>query len=182
VDQPKPKLAWPSLGRRLEELSERERSAYFQAVHESTPSTPNIRSPLLAPPSERATYTYIRPEWQDVAEAARMVEALVERRRALLRQHRSLPAAPAASLSGGRTLACTPDENISDGTSAHASRAFFDDWDEPPWDLWLWYEDRRLLSWVPGAYLEDVEYGIEVNAVADLAWATDVEDLLAAAP
>jgi hypothetical protein len=60
-------------------------------------------------------------------------------------------AIPASQLRG-KILLYIPCENVSDGASKYASNGFFDAYDCPPWDTWLHYSDRTLMSWVCPKY------------------------------
>lgn len=71
----------------------------------------------------------------------------------------------------GRLLLYVPSENISDGASRFSSNGFFDVYDCPPWDLWLQYSERTLISWVPEVLLPLAQAGIDVNAVECIRWA-----------
>jgi len=70
---------------------------------------------------------------------------------------------PAKPLSGGRLLAFSPENTLSDGAANSNTKGFFDDDNILPWDTWVWYVtndpisnfewwrgcDSYLLSWVP---------------------------------
>ena len=71
----------------------------------------------------------------------------------------------------GRLLLYVPSENVSDGTSRYASNGFFDAYDCPPWDLWLQYSDRTLISWVPEILFPLAQAGIDANPVESIRWA-----------
>ncbi len=71
----------------------------------------------------------------------------------------------------GRLLLYIPSENVSDGASRFASKGFFDAYDCPPWDLWLQYSGRTLISWVPGVLFPLAQAGIDANAVDCIRWA-----------
>jgi hypothetical protein len=64
----------------------------------------------------------------------------------------------------GRFLTYIPSENMADGASRYASKGFFDPYDTPPWDLWLHYSDRTLVSWVPSLLVPLAQDGIDANA------------------
>ena len=71
----------------------------------------------------------------------------------------------------GRILLYVPCENVSDGASRYASNGFYDPYDCPPWDLWLQYSDRTLISWVPEVLFPLAQAGIDANAVDCIKWA-----------
>jgi hypothetical protein len=79
-------------------------------------------------------------------------------------------AIPASQLRG-KVLLYIPSENVSDGASKYASNGFFDACDCPPWDTWLHYSDRTLMSWVPEILLPLAQAGIDANPVACIEWA-----------
>ena len=71
----------------------------------------------------------------------------------------------------GRFLLYVPSDNVSDGASRYASSGFFDPDDCPPWDSWLQYSDRTLISWVPEVLFSLAQAGIDANAVDCIRWA-----------
>jgi hypothetical protein len=79
---------------------------------------------------------------------------------------------PQTSNDGGRLLLYSPEENVADGASQHASAGFFDVYDTPPWDTWVSYSDGTLLSWVPPQLVGMVQRGIDVNPVDCIRWLT----------
>jgi hypothetical protein len=79
-------------------------------------------------------------------------------------------AIPASQLRG-RLLLYIPSENVSDGASRFASNGFFDAYDCPPWDLWIRYCDRTLISWVPEVLFPLAQPGIDANPVECIRWA-----------
>jgi hypothetical protein len=78
--------------------------------------------------------------------------------------------------SGGRLLCFDPSMTLSDGAALLSSGGFFDNHNVPPWDTWLCFaDDRYLVSWVPPAFVDLVDDGIEVNPEACILWAADVK-------
>jgi hypothetical protein len=80
-------------------------------------------------------------------------------------------AAPPSRIEG-RLLGYSPDETVWDGASEGATAGFFDVEDAPPWDFWLAYvvesgDQSRdyLVCWIPPAFVETAEIGIDVNPV-----------------
>lgn len=71
----------------------------------------------------------------------------------------------------GKILLYVPCENVSDGASKYASKGFFDAYDCPPWDTWLHYSDRTLMSWVPEILIPLAQAGIDANPVECITWA-----------
>ena len=99
-----------------------------------------------------------------------MVNRVIDLRSSLiksqpLREHVTPP-----SQLRGRLLIYVPSENVSDGASRYASNGFFDACDCPPWDLWLQYSDRTLISWVPEILFPLAQAGIDANPVECLRW------------
>lgn len=88
-------------------------------------------------------------------------------------------------LRGGRLVAFLPEQTIGDGGSTLESRCYFDWFDTPPWDAWVWLGERvpdktwgsdcYLLAWVPSSRIEDVDGGIEFCPSDCLHWATNIE-------
>ena len=72
---------------------------------------------------------------------------------------------------GGRLLAYVPAENLADGAAQYASDGFFDVNNVPPWDVWIDFSDRTLVSWVPCCLAEPVQAGIDVNPEGCIRWA-----------
>jgi hypothetical protein len=83
----------------------------------------------------------------------------------LFREHTTPP-----SQLRGRFLLYIPSENVSDGASRFASNGFFDAYDCPPWDLWIRYSDRTLISWVPEVLFPLAQAGIEANPIDCIRW------------
>jgi hypothetical protein len=70
----------------------------------------------------------------------------------------------------GRLLSYWPDENLACGAAEVQSLGFFDADNTPPWDLWVAFSDRMLLSWVPGELVEIAQRGIDINPEGCIAW------------
>jgi hypothetical protein len=101
-----------------------------------------------------------------------------DRRRAV----KANPATTAGRIEG-RLLGYGPDETVWDGASEAATMGFFDEVDEPPWDLWLGYVVETsgrsyLVSWIPPTLVGTAEDGINVNPVACLFWLDEFEQAL----
>jgi hypothetical protein len=84
----------------------------------------------------------------------------------------------------GRLMLWFPDEELTDGAAAVASRGFFDDHNAPPWGTWVGYfEDRGtglsgrtyLLAWVPTSLIESARAGIRVNPEVCIEWLANAE-------
>jgi hypothetical protein len=96
----------------------------------------------------------------------------------------------------GRLLLYAPDENLSDGAAESASQGFFTMENEPPWDLWLgWVVDlsyfastteismrtrarEYLVFWIPPAFVQAADDGIDVNPEACIEWLPELEHAL----
>jgi hypothetical protein len=89
----------------------------------------------------------------------------------------------------GRLLSFAPDETLSDGAAETVSKGFFDVDNEPPWDLWLGYVVEKssrpreyVVCWVPPAFLQAAEDGIEVNPEVCIDWLPELERELGLGP
>jgi hypothetical protein len=100
-----------------------------------------------------------------------IVKGVIDLRSSLIKSQLlgGLPTSP--SRLRGRLLLYVPSENVSDGGSRFASNGFFDPYDCPPWDLWLRYSDRTLVSWVPESLFPLAQVGIDANPVDCIRWA-----------
>lgn len=101
------------------------------------------------------------------------IEELAEKRASLLRKMSVFPFAAPSDLAQGRLLFYEPDYNVQDGASQYASKGYFDERDAPPWDTWICYVDRHLISWAPPSLLDLAQAGIETNAVDCIRWLDD---------
>jgi hypothetical protein len=72
----------------------------------------------------------------------------------------------------GRLLIYYPHENLACGAAEVSSNGFFDVNNVPPWDIWVDFSERTLVSWVPPVFLEAAQMGIDVNPEACIRWAT----------
>jgi hypothetical protein len=72
---------------------------------------------------------------------------------------------------GGRLLLYTPNENLACGAAEASSNGFFDVNNVPPWDIWVQYSGRTLVSWVPPALIDIAQMGIDVNPEECICWA-----------
>jgi hypothetical protein len=105
------------------------------------------------------------------AEREKIVAELVAKRSELLRiQKCEVSESEVLSGSRGRWLAYAPSENVEDGASRYASNGFFGDDDAPPWDTWVLYSDRTLVSWVPDVLVSLAQAGIDGNPVDSINW------------
>jgi hypothetical protein len=130
----------------------------------------SIDPPLRRQLRSEAFRSYDAALFQLGANRGEVVEGLAEKRASLLREMNSHPCVASCDLAGGRLLVYAPDENVEDGASQYQSKGYFDDQDAPPWDTWVCYFDRHLISWVPPSLLDLVQEGIAVNAVDCIHW------------
>jgi len=128
------------------------------------PLEEQLRSSVLAPAMPLSRL-------DSEAERERVVAELVAKRSELLRIQKC-EVSEAEVLSGprGRWLTYVPSENVHDGASRYASRAFFGDDDAPPWDTWVVYSDHTLVSWVPDVLISLAQAGIDGNPVLSINW------------
>ena len=99
-----------------------------------------------------------------------MVNRVIDLRSSLIKSQPLREDVTPPSQLRGRLLIYVPSENVSDGASGYASNGFFDACDWPPWDLWLHYSDRTLISWVPEILFPLAQAGIDANPVECLRW------------
>src|SRR5262249_8737478 len=103
-----------------------------------------------------------------------MVETLCENRANLLRSAKSYHERSTQDLAGGRILLYAPADNLFDGAAQYASKGFFDVNNTPPWDTWMAFEDKYLVSWVPPLLVDLVDAGINVNPEQCIMWADEI--------
>jgi hypothetical protein len=72
---------------------------------------------------------------------------------------------------GGRLLLYTPSENLACGAAEASSNGFFNVNNVPPWDIWVEFSERTLVSWVPPALVDVAQMGIYVNPEECIRWA-----------
>jgi hypothetical protein len=99
-----------------------------------------------------------------------------ERARSLKNEN---PDLPKNNLARGRLLICYPEESVWDGAAEAASMGFFDVADIPAWDTWCYYGIETkweptffIVSWVPSDFTELTQWGIDVNPVECIQWAS----------
>lgn len=124
-----------------------------------------LRSPVLKPPDSIGSF---------ISEATRseIVNRLIYLRSSLVQ---STGGTLSLDCGQGKILLYTPCENVSDGASRFASSGFFDPNDCPPWDTWLHYSDRTLLSYGPEMLIPLAQAGIDANAVDCIKWANELK-------
>jgi hypothetical protein len=129
------------------------------------PLARQLRSPILQPgcdmfPSNREQQAII-------------VEDLAEKRAAQLRLEHRYPSPLLGHPDSGRLLLYAPDESLFDGAAQYTSKGFFDVNNIPPWDTWVCFFEKYLVSWVPPQLVELASQGIDVNPEGCILWAPE---------
>jgi hypothetical protein len=104
----------------------------------------------------------------------------------LLHEQERWPNIAHTGLVGGRLLIYRPDATFADALAHDETFGFFDKWDAPPWDTWVWYEDQAsfvgcsvvegyLVCWIPDVFEELAEAGIEAQPYGAIVWADQAE-------
>jgi hypothetical protein len=106
------------------------------------------------------------------SERISIVEDVATRRAGLLKTMGWYPETSLINLTEGRILLYAPDDNLSDGAAVYPSKGFFDVNNVSPWDTWVCFADRYLVSWVPPVLEGLAEVGIKVNPEECIKWAT----------
>jgi hypothetical protein len=101
-----------------------------------------------------------------------IVEDVANRRAGLLKAMGRYPEISNVNISQGRILLYAPDDNLADGAAVYPSKGFFDMNNVPPWDTWVCYVGRHLVSWVPPVLEELVTAGLEVNPEECILWSS----------
>jgi hypothetical protein len=70
----------------------------------------------------------------------------------------------------GKILAFYPDMTMYDGISEQASDAFFDSDDVPPPELWLFFGENTLFSFIPDEFVGRANSGVENSMSGCLEW------------
>jgi hypothetical protein len=110
-------------------------------------------------------------EAQDEAQRQRIVEQVVKARAQVLNDsHSVIVRGETLDLAGGRLLLYFPTENLADGAAEVASGGVLDVNNVPPWDTWVEYHSRTLISWIPPWLESWVEDGIKVNPEQCICW------------
>jgi hypothetical protein len=99
-----------------------------------------------------------------------LVEELVEKRAALLSSQEPHSFSKNDIEKAGRLLFYFPNDNLADGAAQYSSNGFFDVDNVPPWDTWVHYSERTLVSWVPHQVVVLAQKGIDVNPEMCIRW------------
>jgi hypothetical protein len=97
-----------------------------------------------------------------------IVQSVISRRATLVNELIDLQIGPYRS--DGRLMSYWPEENLACGGAEYASVGFFDVDNTPPWDTWVAFSGKTLLSWVPDELVGLASKGIEANPEACIAW------------
>ena len=122
------------------------------------------------------------PEWLS------LVSDVIAQRERQLRVDGVNLSVEAKNLEDGRLLFFQPSASGHDGASQDASAGYFDYVDAPPWDTWVWFVEKELVtklwgesdggflvSWVPSLFVNLVQKGIDVNTTDCIKWAAEVD-------
>ncbi len=83
---------------------------------------------------------------------------------------------PPQDLAGGRLLVYEPEGTAVEGATPYESCGFFDAYDAPPWDTWIWWlEPAYLIAWVPLAFVPLAQWGMDVNSTDCVRWLDETE-------
>jgi hypothetical protein len=107
---------------------------------------------------------------QSVDERALIVRSVVTARGERLRLEGRYPATPIEHFADGKLLLFAPEETLSDGAATYASKGFFDVDNIPPWDTWVCYFERYVVSWVPPRLVALANAGIDANPEQCISW------------
>jgi len=156
-------MNWSKIRRARKMKAEAE--AFFAAADPGS-----IDAPLRQQLRSMAFPSYAASLFQPGENRAELVERLAEKRASLLREMNVSPTVVSSNLAAGRLLIYEPDYTVEDAASQYMSKGYFDEQDAPPWDTWVCYSDRQLISWVPPSLLGLVQAGIATNPVDCIRW------------
>jgi hypothetical protein len=72
----------------------------------------------------------------------------------------------------GRLLLFVPSETLFDGAAQLSSNGFLDVGNVTPWDIWVHFSERTLVSWVPPVLVNAAQMGIDANPEGCIRWAS----------
>jgi hypothetical protein len=151
--------------------SEGVREEAFRLLREADPDSIEPLSTQLRTEMLKPAEKFDHP--QSGVERVAIVERLSEKRAALLQTAGGERGNTVRGLAGGGILLYAPDENLRDGAAKYSSKGFFDIDNIPPWDSWVCFHERHLVSWVPPALIDLANAGIDVNPEQCIQWADD---------
>jgi hypothetical protein len=90
---------------------------------------------------------------------------------------------PLMDLEGGRLLIFFPGNCLYEGAVALETRGFIGDYEEPPWDTWVYYGidsspnnlGEYLISWIPPQFVEIVNDSFKVMSIEWLWWIDEID-------
>jgi hypothetical protein len=159
-------IAWCSAQNPISEIHESDEIKEKQALGKSGAEMSQLRSPSLRPHNLEFR--------NNPAERVAVVNGVAEKRAIQLKAGHRYPLALIDNLSGGKLLLYSPDDNLSDGAAQCSSKGFFDVNNIPPWDTWICFFERYLVSWVPPRLLPLASAGIDVNPEQCILWTSQI--------
>jgi hypothetical protein len=108
---------------------------------------------------------------QKIEHHREIVSSVIKRRSEILRMEGRVPTDWTAALTVGKLLLFSPRDTLSDGAARYSSKGFFDVDNIPPWDTWVCFFEKYIVSWVPPQLVELANAGIEVNPEQCIFWA-----------
>jgi hypothetical protein len=100
-----------------------------------------------------------------------IVESVCERRADLLCRNNCHPNSGDINLAGGKILCYAFDENDQSDASGYDSKGFFDFEFALPWDTWICWHTKYLISFVPRILCDLAQRGMEVDPMECVRWA-----------
>jgi hypothetical protein len=150
--------------RKLADTKEWHRASdLLKRIHDFlNPLRHNFRTPALKPDFDFDT-SQTNKAWDGA------VAQTIAKRLACLTANR--PRENPCNVHTGRLLLYIPEENLACGAAEFSSNGFFDVNNVPPWDLWVAFSERTLVSWIPPQVIETAQLGIDANPEACISWA-----------
>jgi hypothetical protein len=143
----------------------------------------SLRTPNLKPNPNVSVYRHGLLD-----DGLSIVSQLASERRKLLGRETTISNEPCIDIVSGRLLVYQPDASFADALAQYQTQGFFDEWDAPPWDTWIWYEqlgrlsqlghyvsEGYLISWIPEMFQELAQKGIDVQPYGAIVWANQVD-------
>jgi hypothetical protein len=138
-------------------------STLLKRIHDFlNPLRHSFRTPALKPDFDFET-SLTNKAWEDA------VAQTIAKRSACLTASR-LRKNP-CDVHRGRLLLYNPEENLACGGAEFSSHGFFAVNNVPPWDLWVAFSERTLVSWIPPQVIETAQLGIYASPEACIKWA-----------
>ena len=160
----------------IEEFKEVLREAILWCASRASLQDPSRSLRML--PLSTAPFFFALPP----ADQAALVADLVAARRLRIHTGAGLHTDAIESPDDGKLLLFYPDGSLSDGAAEAASRGFFDNYNLPASDTWVYYgtdgsgsrnfDQNFLVSWIPRQFVPLVNDGITVNPEGCIEWAS----------